>query len=349
MMDAPHANQVAGEFIDACIECARTVAPVGDARVMPPATGLCATVELKIGGNRITERVVAPAGMFGILAGPSRDLAKHAVLMLNAGAIRHIGSNRMDVPLARQLAAAGLEVLRADLTGIGDSPARTGEPENIVYGPHGVSDVGALIEWLRERGAREISVGGMCSGAYHALYAAIARPVINHIYMVNCGVFGSKVDFDPENSSLFGDITHYNQSVKSTHAWRRLFTGKVALGSIARVIAWHVKQRGSRLVRELFRFLHLPLHDDLGTRLLAVASRGTQLHFLYSEADPGRALLAAGAGSVVPRLRRRGLCSMRVFEGADHTFTQRWAQQSLSEALKAMLVANGRTHAEPGI
>ncbi len=201
-----------------------------------------------------------------------------------------------------------------------------------------------LTEWLRERGAREITVGGMCSGAYHAVYAAIAEPTVNRTYMVNCGVFGAKVDFDPENSNLFGDITHYNQAVKSRHAWRRLLTGRVALGSIVRVLAWHLQKRSLHVFRELARRLHLPMHDDLGNHLLALTRRGTHPHFLYSEDDPGRALLSAAAGSVVPRLCRRGLCSMQVFEGADHTFTQRWAQQMLSDALKSILVTN-QTHA----
>ncbi len=142
MVDSPHANRVAREFIDSCIECAGTVAATGDAHALPAGSGLRRHIELAIGDDSITEQVVAPAGMFGILAKPLESGTARALLMLNAGAIRHIGSNRMDVPLARQLAASGLVVLRADLTGIGDSPARIGEPENVVYAPHAASDVG---------------------------------------------------------------------------------------------------------------------------------------------------------------------------------------------------------------
>jgi pimeloyl-ACP methyl ester carboxylesterase len=343
MMDSPHANRVASAFIDACIECAQSVMTGSDAHAIPAISGLRRRIELTIGDDRITEQVVAPAGMFGILAGPSRDLAKHAVLMLNAGAIRHIGSNRMDVPLARQLAAAGLAVLRADLPGIGDSPARPGQPENIVYAPHGVSDVVALTAWLRERGMDQVTIGGMCSGAYHALRGALATPPIASIYMINCGVFSAKVDFDPDAKTLFGDIAHYNQAVKSGHAWRRLFTGRVSPAGIARVLKWHAKQHGLRLGREVARLVHLPLHDDLGRHLRALAGHGVRMHFLYSEGDPGRALLATEAGSVVPRLLRHGRCDLRTLSGADHTFTQRWAQQSLADALKSILVAS-RSH-----
>jgi hypothetical protein len=30
---------------------------------------------------------------------------------------------------------------------------------------------------------------------------------------------------------------------------------------------------------------------------------------------------------------------MQIFQGADHTFTQRWAQQALNETLERMLTA----------
>jgi dienelactone hydrolase len=341
MLDAAHANHVAHDFIDACIECARSM-PENAADLTPASRyALRSSIELRSGGATIVEEVVAPGmGMFGILARPSKGGSDRALLILNAGAIRHIGSNRMSVPLARRLAAMGQEALRADFTGIGDSPARDGEPENIVYGPHGVADVGILVEWLRTRGARNITVGGMCSGAYHAFRGAIAWQVINRIYMINCAVFGAHVEFDPESTSLFGDIAHYSQSMRSRQAWRRLLTGKAALGTVLRVAAWHAKQRGGRLARDAARRLRLPLRDDLGSHLLALARRGTRVHFLYSESDPGRAVLANAAGSVTASLRKQGHCDIQIFQGADHTFTQRWAQHSLSEALERTLSTN---------
>jgi len=334
MMDAPHANRVAQEFIDACIECARSIAAGLNAAPKKRPRKLLASITLRIGETTIKEQAVTAGGcMFGILAEPSKRDSERALLILNAGAIRHIGSNRMSVPLARELAATGWCVLRADLPGIGDSPVYPGEDENIVYGPHGARDAAKLVEWLHARGGRDIAVGGMCSGAYHAFRSALVAQQVDRIYMINCGVFGATVDFDPENANLFGDVAHYGQSVKSARAWRRLLAGKVAIGSVIRVAAWHLKQRSLRRLLEIARGLHLPLHDDLGTQLLALARRGTRLHFLYSGNDPGRTLLANKAGSILPRLCKRGRCDMQLFEGADHTFTQRWAQNVLHEAL----------------
>ena len=342
MLDDPHRTRVAQAFIDACLACGHGLAsaPAAPLPATPPT--LRPRARARIGNAAIIEEVVTPgADMFGILASPVEGTAQRAVLMLNAGAIRHIGSNRTDVTLARQLAAQGLQVLRADLTGIGDSPARQDARENIVYGPHAVQDVGVMVSWLRARGVADLVVGGMCSGAYHALRAAIAGQAIDSVYLVNCGVFGSTVEFDPENSSLFGDINHYKEAVKSARAWRRLLTGKVAFGAAARVAAWYLRNGCKRMGKGAAHLLHIPLHDDLGSDLLALARRGVRVHFLFSANDPGRTVLATEAGSTVSRLRRAGKLTMRIVEGPDHTFTQRWGQVLLRNAIEATLKPTG--------
>ena len=341
MMADPHANRVARAFIDACVESAQRLS----AAHAPPARepqALRAAVTLRERDGAFIEEVVAPgAGLFGILARPHTAAGERAVLMFNAGAVRHIGSNRIDVSLSRRLAAAGLQVLRADLSGIGDSPARAGEPENIVYGPHCLDDAAAMVTWLRARGARNIAAGGMCSGAWLALRTTMAGQALDAAYLVNCGVFSREVRFDPEGSHLFGDIAHYNSAVKSARAWHKLFTGKVAFGAVARVAAWHLGNHARRLGKAIARGLRLPLGDDLAAELRALARKGVRVHFLFSGNEPGRALLASQAGAVVPRLCRSGQFELRVLEGPDHTFTQRWAQALLQETLLAMLTAQG--------
>lgn len=335
----PHANHVAQAFIDSCIECAHSVPGATYAQPVGKPQTLRESIRLQIGEVEVIEEITSPgSGMFGIAARPRDGDAEHAVLMLNSGAIRHIGSNRTDVPLARQLAAAGLQVLRADLSGIGDSQAHQGAEENIVYGPHCVEDVGIFVAWLRARGARELTAGGMCSGAYHALRAAIAGQAIDNTYVINCLVFGPKVEFNPEGSHLFGDIVYYNESIKSAKAWRKLLTRKVKFSAIARVATWHFKARGERLGKGIVRRLRIPLRNDLGSDLQALAQRGVHVHFLFSANEPGIILLAAEAGSVVPRLCKAGEFDVQVFEGPDHTFTQRWAQELLRKTLLTILI-----------
>lgn len=339
MMDDPHAGRVAQAFLEACIDCARSLPATNrDGVTVADPQSLRPSVRHTVDGTAIVEEVVAPGGStFGVLTRPADVHATQAVLLLNAGAVRHIGSNRIDVPLARRLAASGLQVLRADLTGIGDSPARAGESENIVYGSCCLDDVGVLVAWLRTRGAHTLAAGGMCSGAYHALRAAVAGQAIDNIFLINCLVYSREVKFDPEAGTLLGDIAHYNQAVKSGQAWRRLLTGKVALATVLRVLAWHIGNRVARVGRNLGRKLRLPMRDDLGYHLLALARRDSHVHFLFSAHESGQNLLAAEAGAVLQRLTKAGKIDTRVFDGADHTFTQRWAQARLHGALMDVL------------
>lgn len=343
MLDDPHRGEVAREFIDACVACAAGLpaVPPGPApSVSSPALRLRAVTAL--GGASIVEApVVAAPGLFAMLAAPASGSAARAVLMLNAGAVRHIGSNRMDVPLSRELAAAGLQVLRADLTGLGDSPARAGADENVVFGPHALEEIGSLVAWLRANGARDVVAGGMCAGAYHAIRAAFAGQAIDATFSINPGVIDRPVQLDPEGASLFVEVGHYNQSIKSGRSWRKLLTGRVAFRTIFRVAAWHAEARGRALWRGFARRVRLPLRYDLARDLRGLATRGARAHFVFSENEPGRTLLATEAGSALPRLRAAGMLSVQVFEGPDHTFTQRWAQSILSDAVKKLVLSGG--------
>ena len=117
-----------------------------------------------------------------------------AVILLNAGSIHRIGPNRLYVALARRIAARGDLVLRLDLAGIGDSRPRGTQPDNVVYSPTAVDDVGAAVAWCKRQDARTVTVVGLCSGAYHALKAAVAGHPIDAIVPINPLTFFWKPD-----------------------------------------------------------------------------------------------------------------------------------------------------------
>src|SRR6202034_1024190 len=97
------------------------------------------------------------------------------VILLNAGADYHIGASGMYVGLARSWAQRGYVVLRMDLGGLGDSATRSGRPDDEIFPPAAIDDIRTAIEWMRGRyGVSEVTLAGVCSGAYHALQAAIA-------------------------------------------------------------------------------------------------------------------------------------------------------------------------------
>src|SRR6202011_2523644 len=116
-----------------------------------------------------------------------------------AGAVHHVGPNRLYVALARHLARLGHIVLRMDIAGIGDSPASAGEPDNVVYSSHALRDVSKAIEYLqRHWGAHELRAVGLCSGAYHALKAGVARLPLTGVVIINPLTFFWKKDMSLE-------------------------------------------------------------------------------------------------------------------------------------------------------
>lgn len=338
MMADAHVGQVAQVFIDACIEYLCDISTPDGIELEAPALPLRPSATLRIGDVLIEETVVSPgAGIFGILAKPRQHDAHRALLVLNAGAVRHIGAGRFDVTFSRQMAASGLQALRVDLTGIGDSPAREGAAENLVFGPDCVRDIGICVAWLRARGVRELTVGGMCSGASHALRAIVTGQPIDAAYLVNCGLFAPETRIDPATDRRFNDIAHYNKAMKSARSWRKLLSGNVDMRRIAKVAAWKVALKGKGLLWDAARRTGIPMRGDLSRDFDILVRRGVKVHFLYSGNDPGLVRLDIEAGSSVPKYCRAGRFSLRTFAGANHTFTQRWAQASLLQALQQIL------------
>jgi len=98
-------------------------------------------------------------------------------LLINSGIVHRIGPHRLNVLIARGLAAKSLASLRFDLSGLGDSrPASSAAS----YGDQAVADIRAAMDFVeRERGTRQrFVIFGICSGAVNAYHAALADPRI---------------------------------------------------------------------------------------------------------------------------------------------------------------------------
>jgi alpha-beta hydrolase superfamily lysophospholipase len=129
----------------------------------------------------VRERPVelGPARLFGVLSEPENgvDPSAPTVVFLNVGVIGHQGPGRLWVELARACAAAGgVRCLRADLSGIGDSPARPGRAELVVRPVDAPEDMDDIRRAMTGEGA-ELIVIGVCSGADHAIESALSTPV----------------------------------------------------------------------------------------------------------------------------------------------------------------------------
>ena len=261
--------------------------------------------------------------------------ARRAILLLNAGATHHIGPGRMYADIARRAAAAGMTAMRMDISGIGDSVAFPGQADNVVYSPRAVREVLLAVEALRGRfKVNQVVLMGLCSGAYHALKAALARSPVDMVIMLNPLTFHWTPDMSLDEQlsphRVVDDVNRYRRNVLQAGAWIKLLRGQVNLPRALRSLYAHTLTRLKSWVRERARGLGLGLFaDDLGAQMEKLAARGTRMLFVFSSGEPGADLLRAEAGSVVGRLQSSGGVLLEFIEGADHTFTGHVPRESM--------------------
>ncbi|WOB07275.1 alpha/beta fold hydrolase [Piscinibacter gummiphilus] len=296
---------------------------------------------LRLPADAVTERPVhiatsASSAIFGVLTEPEGTLPQRgrpAVLMLNSGAVHHIGPNRLWTRLARQWAARGVTVLRIDLSGVGDSPARPGAPENVVYSAHAMQDVTDALAYLRgELGADECHLLGLCSGGYHAFKAAVAgQPVVSSTVINPLTYFWHDGDTlrDVKDYELAELTSRYRDKVFTREPWLKLLRGQLDARVIVQVglrRTWgHIEPYLLRLARRL----RIPLQDDLADELSQAVRQGIRLRFVFAARAPGYDLLRKQGGSAIDRLIERQLASLDFVPDADHTFTRLEARERL--------------------
>jgi alpha-beta hydrolase superfamily lysophospholipase len=134
-------------------------------------------------GTPVTEHIVAlgPHKLFGILTTGKGRPTGPVVLFLNSGRDPHTGPNRMWVELSRAWAALGFPCYRFDLSGLGDSPMRAGQVQNLVRAPEAFDDMVDVVHDVIDAPAGgppdgavvPVVLAGLCAGAYQALESAI--------------------------------------------------------------------------------------------------------------------------------------------------------------------------------
>jgi len=276
------------------------------------------------------------AALFGIVTEPRRgEIRRRAVILLNAGASYHIGANRMYVSLARRLARRGYFVLRMDLAGLGDSETRPGRPDNEVFPPAALDDIRAAMDLVRTRyGVLDITLAGLCSGAYHTLRAAAAGLPVTRILMVNPQNFFWKEGMKLEDLQLAEVVRNpgvYRARVLSRTAWGRLLSGQVNVWRIVRIYVQRPLLALESAVRHCARFLHIRLPHDLGRELEEIAARGVRTVFIFSRSDAGIDLLRIQGGSVLQRLGDH--CRVHIVDKADHTLSRSRPRLAVEEIL----------------
>jgi pimeloyl-ACP methyl ester carboxylesterase len=288
--------------------------------------------------------------LFGIVTEPRGEEARRrAVILLNAAADHHSGASRMSVTFARNWARRGYVVLRMDLAGIGDSATRPGRPDDEVFPPAALDDIRDALQLVRTRyDSQDITLAGLCSGAYHTLRAAVAGLPANRLLMVNPLNFFWKEGMSLHELQLAEVVRNpglYRERLVSTGAWKRLLTGQVNVWRIVRIYCHRLLLTLEAALRDTARALHIRLPSDLGSELEELGARGLSMVFVFSRGDPGIDLLKIQAGSAIRRLGDR--CRRHIVEGGDHTFTHAASRGALQRILSEELFARQVTLRAP--
>ncbi|MBI4995379.1 MAG: alpha/beta fold hydrolase [Rhodocyclales bacterium] len=172
--------------------------------------------------SRIKEQahVLGPRqSMVGVLATATPAPAEDTpfVVVLNAGIIHRVGPNRMSVTLARELCAWGFNVLRFDLSGIGDSDPRA---DGLPPIEAAMADVREALDWLEQsRGARRFILVGLCSGADHSVIYSGSDGRVTGIVLLDPSV--------PRTRRFYR--RHLASRVMNGRTWLSVLTGRHAI------------------------------------------------------------------------------------------------------------------------
>jgi hypothetical protein len=302
----------------------------------------------------LTEKPVsfgADALLFGIVTQPpAGEIRRRAVVLLNAGADHHIGASRMYVSMARHWAQHGYVVLRMDLAGLGDSGTRPGRADDDVFPQEALDDIRAAIEFLRASyGVRDVTLAGLCSGAYHALRAAVAGVSVNRILMINPQNYFWRLGETLNDVQLVEVVRNpglYRERLFSLAAWKRMLTGRVNILRILKIYMQRPLLAAESTLRNIARRLHLRLPNDLGTELEEIVARGVRVVFVFARGEPGIGLLKLQAGSSVKRLAQR--CHIHTINSGDHVFTRSGPRAMMEKVVSQELFARPEWLDKPG-
>jgi hypothetical protein len=277
-----------------------------------------------------------------VLTGPtaSDGSGGPVVLIVNAGAVHHVGPNRFYVDLGRALAKIGCWSLRFDIRNLGDSVQGSCRDENHPYPPTAVQDVRTALEWLGiERGFESFVLAGLCSGAHTAFHAGLELPThrIAGVVPINPLTFywhdGMSLD-TPDTLKTIQDAKYYGRALRDLASWRRLFGGRSDIGYITGFVGRRIGQLASLAGRRFAGRLGLVGSTSLGRDLEALHEQGRRVRFVFSSNDPGYEILQSEAKSEVEQLTRAGTLGVSLVADADHTFSRKAERD---EAIRAIV------------
>ena len=308
-------------------ESRRSAAP-GGGRIAPVSA--TDTAEMLVDGDAVVverpfDLEIAGGRLAGVLAEPrdgSRAAAPLTAVLLNAGAIRRIGPNRMWVEAARRWAARGIPTLRVDLLHLGDADGdeRRYISNKEFYRPEVRAEIAAVLDGLDAAGLPDrFFVGGLCSGANQAFHAAFSDPRVRGVVLLNLWAF-----FWSEQLAASRDRRNARKMLRS-RSWREIVRIAMGRGRIGRIAGMRAALAS---VWPDFGRLYT---DRVGDALDGLHARGVATTFLFCHNEPLYDDYFANDWS--KQLVRWPNVTLERIPIEDHMFRPLWAQRHVHERL----------------
>ena len=351
MRDDPYESVVPTAGLDAIVDWlahgryAARVAPA-QARV---ATHPTLTVRARDGRTTLTETplLFGPGKrLAGVLTEPEAPAEgdRPALVFLNVGGNHHVGPHRMNVELARELAALGYLTFRFDVAGLGDSPAVPGTRENRIYTKDSIADVKSAMALMGEmrRTSRFVLVG-LCSGSYLVYHTAIddARVVGQVLLSPYAFEWKEGDSVAPKPRKTFRSTRFYARALFDHRVWLRALRGDVELRGIAGVLLERIMTQIDSGLPSLSASLQGKRRpkNEVESNFGMMSDRGVETLVVLSFDDGGVDMISQYLGTDARKMRGRKNFEFEIMEGVDHTFQSIASQRLLRERLARFVTA----------
>lgn len=217
------------------------------------------------------ERLVrfGPQGdLTGIYTAPGVEASgSPALLLLTAGLLHKVGPNRLHVDLARRLAGEGYASFRFDMSGTGDSAARTDSATEL---ERCVADVAAAMNTIHKRFGHEAFVlFGLCSGADNAHASAVRDARVKGIICLDAYIY----------PTVRGHLNRILSRLRAITP-RKILSLPLGMFRRARGAASGRGAAGGEAEAAFMR--PFPPKNELARELQLLADRGVDMLFIYT-------------------------------------------------------------------
>ena len=283
----------------------------------------------------VVERTVAlgPLGLFGIVCEPEVARAgAPTVVLLNAGIIDHVGPSRLWVEFARRWAGGGARVVRFDLSGLGDSPARAGQREDEMYPPEAFDDLGEVVKAFAPEGGGEMILTGLCSGGYHSVEGGIAFGV-GSVCLINPILTARPSEITSDEASRTPAIDARRRATTARRRWVRALPAHELLGSIV-----------DRLPDVAWWAINKVAVASPPARIMErLVASGVDTYVVCGEKEA--AVMRRGQAAAFRRLARTGRFHLEVMPGIDHELFARASRDRVGPVVTERILSSVSTAA----